>query len=174
MKKFLLVLVLLFGALVSHAQIFPVADVNNHHYEVGFQGGAIGLGKELTLAGFGFNLTVWGVYFDLLINGAEHAGSTKVGTWNDNQGVAVHLGYQIPITQWLRVIPLVGYGEINTGITDGRDYTIDKNGVHNRYRATWRHGGFDAGGSLCFNIKYVSIYLTGTMWSVSGGVGFAF
>lgn len=174
MKKIILAIALLCGTFAANAQVFPIAKVNNHHYEIGFQGGAIGLGKEFVLGGFGFNVTVWGVYFDMLIHGAEHAGSTKLGPWNDKQGIALHLGYQIPITEWLRIIPLVGYGEINEGITDGSQYTIDKNGIHNRYRATWRHGGFDAGGALCFNFKFVSVYLTGSIWSVSGGVGFAF
>ena len=174
MKKIILVLALVLGTIAANAQIFPIAKVNNHHYEFGFQGGAIGIGKEFTRAGFGINATAWGVYIDFLLHGAEHSTTTQVGEWEDTQAVAIHLGYQIPITQHVRIIPLVGYGEINSGITNGYKYSVDKNGIHNSYKANWRHGGFDAGGSLCINFGFVSAYLTGTIWSVSGGIGFAF
>lgn len=174
MKKTILLIALLLGTLQAHAQLFPIADVNNNHYEIGFQGGVIGLGKELTLAGFGINATIWGAYIDFLLNGAQHASSKEVGEWRDNQGIAIHVGYQIPITRYVRIIPLVGYGEINEGITNGYKYSVDKNGIHNSYKADWRHGGFDAGGSVCVNIGFVSFYVTGTIWSVSGGVGIEF
>lgn len=140
----------------------------------GFQMGTIGLGKEFTLFGFGFNFTYKSIYVDFLVNGAEHGSSSQVGTWNDNQGIAVHLGYKVPINEKLSLIPMIGYGEINEGITNGYKYSADENGIHNSYSATWRHGGLDLGASAVLNMGKYDIYLTGTLWSVSAGIGVSF
>lgn len=175
MKKTLLLIIVLSSVVwSSQAQKATISEVNNRHYEIGVQLGSVGIGRDLTLFGFGINATIWGVYIDFLLNGAEHHSSKKVGHWNDNQGVVLHIGYQLPITKHFRIIPMIGYGEVNEGVTDGYNYNIDENGVHNSYKATWRDKGVDVGASAVFHFGMLNIYATGSLWSVYGGLGIEF
>lgn len=173
MKK-LLVLAFLFVIVFSAKGQSRIAEVNNNKYAIGFNLGAIGIGKSQTLFGFGFSGTIWGVYIDFLLHPNEHGTSTKVDKWNDEQGIATHIGYQIPISKHFRIIPMIGYGEVNKGVTDGSDYSISGGSVHNNYHATSRDGGFDFGTALVLNFGMLNIYATGTLWSLSAGIGIEF
>ena len=180
MKKTILVLAILLGSISANAQWLPVGEVNFKHYGVGFQAGALGLGKEVTRFAIGANVLAYGVYMDFLYSAPQHAHDPKVTLWDDNSGYAIHVGYQIPILTFLRVIPIIGYAEVNKGITDGTKYSYDYSVtdkrwvINNEYTKTWDDGGFDAGGSVVLNIGKVNVFVTGTMSSVYGGVGVAF
>lgn len=180
MKKTVLSLAILFSCLTASAQWFPFADVNFGHAGIAFQGGALGLGKEVTRAAFGANLLVYGVYIDALYAGPQHKHDPKLDTWDDNNAISVHLGYQIPIIEYVRIIPIVGYAQVSKGITDGTDYNVEYSTssrswlVNNKYTKTWKEGYFDAGGSIVVNIGPANIFLTGTMCSVYGGIGVEF
>ena len=90
------------------------------------------------------------------------------------------MGYQIPIVEFVRILPVIGYAQISTGITDGLDYSTSYDSksrswvVNNKYNKQWQSGGFDAGGGLVFNIGPVNVFVIGTMSSVYGGVGVEF
>ena len=180
MKKTLLALAILLFSITANAQWFPFDDVNRNFYGGAIQGGALGLGKEVTRAAFGANVLAYGVYLDVLYCGPQHAHDPKKDVWDDSSGFSLHAGYQIPILEFLRVIPLVGYAEVNRGVTDGTDYSLDYNSsskqwlIRNKYTKNWKDGGFDAGGSVVINIGPVNIFLTGTMCSVYGGIGAEF
>ena len=180
MKKIVLALAILLSGITAKAQIFPFAEVDFGHFGIAFQAGAIGIGKEVTRAAFGANLLAYGVYLDFLYAGPQHKSDPKVDIWNDSSGYSVHLGYQIPITEYLRIIPFAGYAEVNRGVTDGTDYSYEYSttnkrwNVNNKYTKDWRAGGFDAGGSLVINIGPANIFLTGTMSSAYGGIGVEF
>lgn len=180
MKKMILAVALLLTGMTANAQWFPFRDVNTTHYGVGFHGGALGLGKEVTRAAFGVNALAYGVYLDFLYNSPQHRHDPKMDVWNDSSVFSLHIGYQIPILEFLRIIPIVGYAEVNKGVTDGTQYSYEYSSgskqwlVYNKYTKEWKDGGFDAGGSLVVNIGPVNIFVTGTMSSVYGGVGVEF
>ena len=180
MKKTLIVLTILFSSLSAKAQFFPFQEVNFGHMAVGIQGGAVGIGKEFTKAAFGANVLGYGVYVDFLINTPEHRYTRERNKWHDDMALSFHAGYQIPITEMFRIIPLVGYSEINTGTTDGydRSTTYDEKQhrwiVRNHYTKEWKHGGFDAGAALVVNLGRININVNGTLWGVYGGIGFEF
>lgn len=46
--------------------------------------------------------------------------------------------------------------------------------LHNNYSATWHNGSIDVGAAAVLNMGKYDIYLTGTLWSVSAGVGVSF
>ena len=185
MKKTILALAILLSSLAAHAQVFPFREVNFGRYSIGFQGGVMGVGKEFTLGAFGFNVMLHGLYLDFSYNAPEHITARAFNTWNDNEGFAFHIGYQIPITEFIRVIPLVGYGEINTGVTNGYEYTFNNNYNYsysynnndkaqgsNKYHKEWQHGGFDAGASIVLNLGPINFLVTGTIWGFYAGVAF--
>lgn len=122
----------------------------------------------------GINLSIWGIYADVFFSPAAHTDDTGVDTWEDDQGIATHIGYQIPIRRWLRLIPVVGYCKVSEGETDGSDYYINDSGVHNAFTANWSEGGVDFGGLMVLHFGIINIYLGGTTSSAYGGVGFEF
>ena len=177
MKKTILALVILFSCITANAQWFPFGEVNVNHYGIAFQGGALGLGKDVTRAAFGANLLVYGVYLDALYASPQHRNDPKMSVWDDNSAFSIHLGYQIPVLEFLRIIPFAGYANFSKGVTDGRDYSYEYSTtskrwmVNNKYTKDWQKGYFDAGGSIVINLGPVNIFLTGTMCSVYGGIG---
>ena len=149
------------------------SQTNKRKFALGGMGGAIGLGSK-TLGAGGFSLTICGFYADIIFKGASHEDDTGVDTWEDEKGIATHLGYQIPIRRWLRLIPLVGYCKVSEGETDGSDYYLDDSGVHNKFVANWSDGGVDFGGMMVLHFGVFNIYLGGTTSSAYGGLGFEF
>lgn len=177
----ILLLCLLLGTMASvraGAQSFfsRAWEENQYTGAVGVQGGVIGIGKPIQLGGFGINFTFWGFYLDFLVNGAEHSSSQTSDSYEDNQGAAIHVGYQLPINDWFRVIPLIGYCEVNQGITDGSSYSYNEQGSRqNSYSATARSGSFNFGASAVFHpFDHINFYLTGTLYSVYAGIGYEF
>ena len=181
MKKIFLAMVILLGCLTANAQNwFPVGEVNAHHFGFGIQAGSLGMGKEVTRFGLGANLLAYGVYLDGLYSAPEHRSDPKMGVWDDSSAFSVHIGYQVPILEWLRIIPIIGYAEVSRGTTDGTDYNYEYSTsshqwiINNKYTKSWKNGGFDAGGSLVVNLGPVNLFVTGTMSSVYGGIGVEF
>ena len=181
MKKALLTLAILFTCISANAQWFPFKDVNIGHFGMGIHGGVLGLGKEVTRAAFGANALVYGVYLDVLFNEPEHLHVPKPEVWKDDtQAFSIHIGYQIPILEYLRIIPIVGYAEVSKGDTDGTAFTVgysnntNRWGVRNFFTKKWSDGSFNAGGSVVANLGPVNVFVTGTMCSVYGGLGLEF
>lgn len=76
-----------------------------------------------------------------------------------------HFGYQVPVTNWLRIIPMVGYAYDATGTTDGRAWDSDNRGIHNNFNVEYKVKGFDYGAAVVFNIKHVNIQGTYTKYN---------
>ena len=146
---------------------------NSHKWNMGLVGGAIGIGTK-TMYGVGFNLTICGFYADMLFHPSAHSSDVEVDEWEDEQGFSAHIGYQVPVCRWLRVIPVVGYCDVSEGTTDGSNYSISGGEIHNSYVADWRESGFDFGGLMVLHFRAVNIYLGGTVSSAYGGVGLEF
>lgn len=176
MKKLLLTLVILLAGLSARAQVFPFGEVNTNTYTVGFQMGAVGMNQNYSLFAAGANMTIWGLYLDFLVHEAEHRYTYHRGFWDDNRAYSMHVGYQIPITRWLRIIPMLGYGEVSGGVTNSYDtrYDYREDSWVNHYEPDWRTYGLDPGASLVLNFGIVNLYLTATQWSACAGIGIEF
>ncbi|MBO7478497.1 MAG: hypothetical protein J6U04_11285 [Salinivirgaceae bacterium] len=157
---------------VAYRDIFYYS---NRSFEMSLCGGALGINSKKTLGCFGFNMALYGFYFDCLAKPRFHESSTDVKKWDDSFGVAFHAGYQIPIVDWFRIIPEIGYFSVSEGTTDGSKYTVDKDGIHNKYTADWKDNGLDYGVVVvlqlfdCFNLDF-SI----TRNTMYGGLGLAY
>ncbi|MBR6083078.1 MAG: hypothetical protein IKP62_09155 [Salinivirgaceae bacterium] len=155
---------------VAYRDVFMYS---NRTFEVCFCGGALGLNSKKALGCGGVSMSLYGFYFDCLCKPLFHGSSTGVEKWDDSFGFTLHAGYQIPIVDWLRIIPEIGYFSVSEGTTDGSKYSVDKDGIHNKYTADWKDKGLDYGAVMvlhffdCFNIDFAV-----TRNTMYGGLGF--
>lgn len=182
MKK-LIVLIALISATVSvSAQQMFDFDSNNGRFEAGFNFGQAGSFTPYARLALGANVTIYGVYVDFLKAEAQHkyynADEISDVQWNDTVAYCINVGYQIPILNWLRVMPLVGYAQTNEGITDGSKLRVEseENSFHlyHPYKVTdgTRTHYFNYGGGVSIQpLKWFSINLVATRTALYGGIG---
>lgn len=176
MKKLLLTIVCLLSISIKSVAVdfFPISEVNNKHYSVGLLGGYVGYADDLGSGAFGFSVTAWGAYLDLIGWPRTHANDTGVDEWDDQYCFGVHLGYQIPITKTVRIVPLLGYTSVQEGTTDGGKWSVSNGRINNSFSADNEVSGFDYGGMLVFNYKFINFNAAVTRYAVYGGVSFEF
>lgn len=178
MKKLCVLLLLAMVSISLHAQLLQGEGFkSNKGWSLGLVGGAFGIYDEVSCPGLGMNLTISGVYVDLMGWPRAHESSTDVDVHKDEKVCfSGHVGYEFPLTKWLSIIPVVGYTSVKNGDTDGSNYKINKSSgkITNSYYVKEKNEGFDYGGMLNINIKSVKIYAAGTRYGIYGGIGLKF
>ena len=122
---------------------------------------------------FVINMSIYGVYADLGLMSPKHNRSVEIDKWRNEHSVeSFHFGFQLPITQWLRITPIMGYYNHESGYTDGHDWGVDKYGVYNKFHTEKQSNGPDCGVNVELSFDYVSLYGTYTehMWYAGIGV----
>lgn len=71
--------------------------------------------------GVGLSASLFGVYFDYLVNPAAYEGTCKVGVWNDKRSNVYHVGIKVPINKYISITPIVGNYKGQKGKTNGYD-----------------------------------------------------
>ena len=174
MKKIIFTLVIVFtfiGTLSAQNSYKDTFKYTNTKFNVGVHFGAIGCSDDLGLQEFLVSTTIYGVYADFGGWPSSHGSDVRVDTWDDDKAYTGHIGYQVPITKWLRVIPMVGYAYDATGTTDGHHWSYD-NGIHNKFNVDDEISGVDYGAAIVFNINHVNIQATATRYNWYVGIGF--
>ena len=143
----------------------------NKTIDLGILGGVVGAQDGYSYGAMGFNMTIYGVYADVLFWPKEHENDVRVQKWQDKSCIAGHFGYQIPITKAFRIIPVIGYAKVEEGETDGRDWTVGSNGIKNKFNAEKKVSGFDYGGVLVYSIGKCNLYASMTRRTIFGGIG---
>lgn len=150
----------------------------NHSWDIGIIGGVAGVQDDLAIGKrglFGVNMTAAGIYLDALINLGKSSYDYETG---DESGVTVfsfHGGYQIPISRYIRIIPVIGYGKVSEGTSSGTEWYVDYDyDVHHKYYENYGEKWFDYGATAVINIKHFNIYLTYTKHFIYGGIGVSF
>lgn len=153
MKKRLFLIIglaiLTIGGLKAQAFDFT----NNLRVSVGANLGAVGYhlgsgGLNTTYNGFGFgaNLSFLGVYLDFMYQTPEHQYAKEVGRdWDDHSALTINIGYQIPITNYLFVTPLIGYSNETYGITRGNKFDVGDHELIHDYDVIERFNHFNYG-----------------------------
>ncbi|WP_289631811.1 hypothetical protein [uncultured Duncaniella sp.] len=95
--------------------------------------------------------------------------------WNDTRELLAHIGYRIPIQKFY-VTPLIGFIRTQFGKTDGSDWTINSNGIHNSFHTHTTKVEFDAGAKVGYKIwQYdtmdLDLNITGTFHEAMIGFG---
>lgn len=165
-----------FGA--NAQQMFDFSN-NSLRGGVGFSFGQAGSFTSYARLGLGANLLFKGFYMDYLYAGPAHRyADTKISDqkWDDNAMLCINTGYQIPIFKWLYLMPMVGYAQINEGVTDGSklyNEPEDDYGYSDRfhpYEVTTRTHYFNFGGGLSIQpCDWFSINLIATRTAIYAG-----
>lgn len=168
------------GGGVEFSRDFHLFDfsLNTKYLEVGVTAGQAGSFTDRARFGMGASVMVAGVYVDFIHAQPQHKYSPLDGEvrWNDTNVFCINAGYMIPITGWLRLIPLVGYAQTSEGITDGASYEYNADDSHSWYhRYTVTPGSrlhyFNYGGGISIHpCKWFSINAFATNKALYGGL----
>ena len=159
-----------------HLFDFPL---NVNRLEAGLTIGQAGSFSEYARFGMGASVLVAGVYVDFIRAEPQHKYDRHIQDikWNDTEAFSINAGYQIPILEWLRIMPLVGYSQTNYGTTDGSyldwDTADDGTSWYHHYTVTpgSRAHYINYGGGISIQpVKWVSINLIGTRHAIYGGI----
>lgn len=182
MKKLFLTIVILFSVCaVSYSRTWAeVIKQENRNVAFGGHFGAIGQAQDLGLQIYVFNLSVYGFYFDIGLYPQDHASDVRVDVWDADQAFLCHFGYQLPISKYFTITPLIGYANDETGYTDGGQWYADDRGIHNKFVEEYSVGGFDYGAQVSVDIPIskndnrYDLILSGTYTKYCwyGGIGF--
>ena len=154
-------------------KLFPFKEVNSK-WNIGLQGGYINF-DETGSGMCGVSFTLKGIHVDLGGLGPGHKHDVNVGKWTSKVAYSIHIGYQIPIVNAFRIIPLIGYASTGKGYTDGYNYEISYGGtVTNDSSMTFDNQGFDYGAKFVINIKKFNINIAATRYVYYGGVALEF
>ena len=178
MKTRFVILAVLFAFACNsaNAQFLNLAN-NNNRLTVGFQLGEAGWHTMYHGLGIGASVSVCGVYVDFLVSGPEYQYDNHVNQTliPDDEAFAINLGYQIPITSWLRIAPILGYSQTNEGVIDMSTVNIEVNeysgSMYHDYYVRSRTHEFNYGGGIFIQpIKYVELYGVCTRRAIYGGI----
>ena len=175
-KIVLFVLLLAFVGKSTNAQFLSLAN-NNSRLTIGFQLGETGWHTDYAGLGWGVSASICGFYADFLLRGPQHRYDKHVNQdiWRDDEAYTINVGYQIPITSWLRIAPIIGYSQTNYGITDMSTVNIERgeysSSIYHDYYIQKRFHEFNYGAGLFLQpFKSVEIYGVYTARSIYGGI----
>lgn len=181
MKKVFILIALISVAVSASAQKMFDFDSNTMRLEAGLNIGQAGSFTPYARWALGANILAFGVYVDYLKAEPQHkyadAGEISDAKWDDTVAFCINAGYQIPIVDWLRVMPLVGYAQTNEGVTDGSKLKVESDedsfNLYHPYKVTpgTRTHYFNYGGGLSVQpCKWFSINLVATRYALYGGI----
>lgn len=185
MKKLIVFITLFSLALSASAQQMFDFSSNNWRIEAGLNFGQAGSFTPYARLALGANATIFGVQVDYLKAEPQHeyadADEISDNKWEDSVAYCINVGYQIPVFNWLRIVPLVGYAQTNEGITDGSKLRVDSDeysfNLYHPYTVTpgTRTHYFNFGGGISVQpCKWFSINLAATRTALYGGIGINF
>lgn len=188
MKKsiFIFIVLAIFAIGSAKAQYFDFR--NNERFSIGLNVGAVGyhlgamnhVGPHNTTEsyngfGMGANLSAGGVYVDFIYQTPDHLYTKEVGTdWNDHTALAINVGYQFPVTDFLFVMPMIGYSNETYGITEGNKFDVGDHQLIHDYEVTERFHHFNYGLGMVFRLfGEVEVGCVGTAHALYGTISYS-
>lgn len=171
MKKNILTLLFTLLTISVNAQTF---FERNKNISFGIQFGAVDhhnntdMGFQTLMA----TVSCYGVYLDIGGWPRAYGSDARIDKWDDEYCIAFHIGYQLPILDWLKITPIIGYYNHESGYTDGYYWKVNQYGIDNKFVALDELNGFDYGGNIQIDIKRFSIFGTFTKNMWYAGIGF--
>lgn len=177
MKKLIVTVALMLSlTFAAHAQYSQLLRQHNRSISAGVLAGSI-MGKEPYPGGlaFGVSASIFGVYFDYTMKPLTEGGITSNLGWDASKAWACHIGYQIPVTQKIRVIPVAGLSETQVGYKDGHldEYGQDSRGQGFEPRDTNQQIDFGAVAQYLITPSVIA-QVQATNHSIHAGVAFQF
>ena len=121
-------------------------------------------------------LNIYGVHFDFGNNSeGNHENNIGVDKYSGYQMFTWHLGYSLPICDWLKITPVIGANKRASGYYDGGDYSFDSDGnVHNKFHPNSTLKGFDYGVVVTARFaKCLMAYVNIERHNIGVGIGFS-
>jgi hypothetical protein len=182
-KTVLLVAMLALFVGSANAQWFDFS--NNRRASIGVNLGVVGydltsqsVEKNLSGFGTGINLSISGLYLDFIYQSPQHRWDRHVtqAEYDDHTALAINVGYQIPVTSWLYVMPLIGYSNETTGKTLGNSIGIDveRRSIYHEYKRLTMENHFNYGVGLMFRpIEMLEIGAVASSHAIYGTISFS-
>ena len=182
-KTVLLVAMLALFVGSANAQWFDFS--NNRRASIGVNLGVVGydltsqsVEKNLSGFGTGINLSISGLYLDFIYQSPQHRWDRHVtqAEYDDHTALAINVGYQIPVTSWLYVTPLIGYSNETTGKTLGNSIGIDveRRSIYHEYKRLTMENHFNYGVGLMFRpIEMLEIGAVASSHAIYGTISFS-
>ncbi len=185
MKKIVVLIAFITLAVSASAQQMFDFYSNHGRLEAGINIGQVGMSTPYSRLTLGASVLAYGFFIDFIKGEPQHryTRNDEVSDvkWEDSVAYCINTGYQIPILDWLRVMPIVGYAQTNDGITDGSKLSadVDEDSVtfYHPYKVTpgTRTHYFNYGGGLSVQpCRWFSINLAATRFAIYGGIGINF
>lgn len=192
MKKiFTLVALVLIAFSADAKKTFDFED-NGRRLEIGFNLGQVGRSGFMPLKqsdhnafarfGWGVNAVIGGVYVDFTWASAQHKFDNHISPelYHDNEAFSINAGYQIPVTDWFRFMPVFGYSQTNEGITDCSTINFSSSSssvtLYHDYNVTpgTRVHSFNYGLGISIQpLSFIVINAVATKHALYGGIAFA-
>ena len=110
MKRFILLGIISIFALSGYSQELYKGGLlkYNNSLSFGIYSGLAGKGQKIENPIFGFSLSAYGIYIDYMFLCRDRDKYIFDGLGN-NRSENFHIGYQIPISNWMKITPVIGY-----------------------------------------------------------------
>ena len=179
-KSIILFALLIFAVGSAKAQMFDFRN-NLTDFTVGFNAGVVGYhfngSIDKTYAGFGggVSVSVLGLYLDFIYQSPEHRWASKISPdiYHDHTALTINAGYKIPVLPWMNIIPIIGYSNETTGITDCStlNWDYESHSIYHDYDRETIDNHFNYGIGLSFKpIKWLEIGGVCTSHAVYGNL----
>lgn len=184
MKKSSIILVALLALTIGSvkAQWFDFSQ-NMSDVTIGVNVGVVGyhfngqIDKTFSGLGVGASVSLVGVYMDFIYRSPEHKWDKTVtlAEYPDQTALTINMGYKIPVTSWLNLIPLVGYSNETSGRTIGNSINVDteNHSIYHDYVRDEIYNHFNYGVGLSVKpINWLEIGGVCTAHAVYGNLSF--
>lgn len=171
MKKLILTTMAILATLSVNSQ--PLARLygdglleENNCAGFSLHSGVIGRKQNMSLNAFGFSLSAYGLYFDYIAWRRNKNIRCKKGKLGEDMTECFHFGYQLPITKWLRIAPLIGKVTEEKMGTETFNYDFSTKSITTNIIPGNRVTGFDYGAQVMLNFcmnERIDLNLHGTI-----------
>lgn len=171
MKKLILTTIALLATLSTNSQ--PLARLygnglleENNCAGFSLHSGAVGRRQNMEIDALGFSIIVYGLYFDYLAWHRDKKNCYKKSKLGEDMTECFHFGYQLPVTKWLRITPLIGKVTDEKRGTETLKYNLYTKEITSIITPGRRITEFDYGAQIMVNIstnERIDLNLHGTI-----------
>ncbi len=164
---------------IGYSQLFKTTNLKEKA-AMGMLCGASGLQDNFGMFDFGFCLMVKGVYADFLVglskslNTTVYFPNTDIEEKHRRDSFLFHVGYQVPISRMIRIIPVFGYHNLSELSIDKSSWYMEDGNMRYKIKSETKYKGVDYGAVLNIRVKEVSILTGITRHSLFAGICYVF
>ncbi|MBO5821282.1 MAG: hypothetical protein J6R02_06775 [Alistipes sp.] len=120
------------------------------------------------------SLCIYGVYLDVASNSkGDHSRNLGIDQYEGYRTRSWHIGYALPVCDFIKIIPYIGASRWAEGYWDGSDWYVNEDGINNKFITTGtEYHLFDPGIVVQGTIaRYINIFLNVSRCNIGAGIG---